>query len=144
MCFKWSDDTHANFFKHSSAFKGSSVGYLEIEIDLETSLVIGNLWSRSCSWSRSFWSWNFLSRSARDQHCYYIKCHTKKLLKSFTNRRKRDSMERIHPRDTHGLHTSIFISFFNFRLGPGVYTAALEKCTCTLIVGQKIEQPKSN
>ena len=37
-------------------------------------------------------------------------------------------MERIHPGDTHGLHTIIFISFFNFRLGPGVYTAALEKC----------------
>ena len=52
----------------------------------------------------------------------------KKLLKLFTNRQKRDSMERIHPGDTHGLRTSIFISFFNFRLGPGVYTAALEKC----------------
>ena len=38
-------------------------------------------------------------------------------------------MERIHPEDIHGLHTSIFIwIFFNFRLGPGVYTAALEKC----------------
>ena len=37
-------------------------------------------------------------------------------------------MERIHPGDTHGLRTIIFISFFNFRLGPGVYTAALEKC----------------
>ena len=37
-------------------------------------------------------------------------------------------MERIHPGDTHGLRTSIIISFFNFRLGPGVYTAALEKC----------------
>ena len=49
----------------------------------------------------------------------------KKLLKSFTNQRKRDSMERIHPGDTHGLRTSIFISFFNFRLGRGVYTAAL-------------------
>ena len=28
----------------------------------------------------------------------------------------------------YGLRTSIFISFLNFRLGPGVYTAALEKC----------------
>ena len=101
-----------------------SVGYLEI----------GNLWSRSCSWSRRCWSWswswsrNFISRWARDQHCYYVNYHTKELLKLFTNRRKRNSMERIHPGDTHGLRTSSFISFFNFRLGPGVYTAALEKC----------------
>ena len=60
----------------------TSVGYLEI----------GNLWSLSCSWSRRCWSWswswsrsfwsrNFLLRSARDQHCYYVKYHTKKLLK---------------------------------------------------------------
>ena len=34
----------------------------------------------------------------------------------------------IYPGDTHGLHSCIFISFFNFCLGPGVYTAALEKC----------------
>ena len=66
---------------------------------------------------------------SRDQHCDYIKYHTKKLLKSFTNRRKCDSMDRIHPENIHGLCTSIFIwIFFNFRLGPGVYTAALEKC----------------
>ena len=65
---------------------------------------------------------------SRDQHCYYVKYHMKKLLKSFTNWQKRDSIERIHPVDTNGLRTSIFISSFNFPLGPGVYTAALEKC----------------
>ena len=34
---------------------------------------------------------------ARDQHCYYVKYQTKKLLKSFTNRRKHNFEERMHP-----------------------------------------------
>ena len=94
------------------------------------------LWSRSSSWSRRCWSWswslsrsfwsrNFLLRSARDQHCYYGKYHyTEKAFKIFNQSVK----TRLHGTDTprgymyvHELRTSFFtsISFsFFFALAP--------------------------
>ena len=122
---------------------------VEIIFMLETSVrVIGKIydldqcsWSRRCwswSWSRSFWCSEFsLDISSR----LTLLLHKISFQNSFTNRRKLDSMEWIHP----GIHMDCVLVFWYpykiWVIGPGVYTAALESI-CTLIVGLNIKQPE--